>query len=257
MQVQIQGTTMPVLNVQLDPNESVFSESGELSWMTASIQMTTHTQMGGGGGLFGVLKRVAGGGSIFMTEYRALQYPGVVSFATKVPGHIVPVEVGPGQEYLVHRHGFLCATPQVTIGVGFQQSLGAGIFGGDGFLLQRVAGMGTAWLELSGELIQKTLAPGEVLRVHPGHVGAFQASVGFQIMTVPEIKNMIFGGDGIFLAVLQGPGTVWLQTLPISRLAHQISEYLPRQDARQNVTAAGAGGALLGGIVGSILGGDQ
>ena len=257
MQVQIQGTTMPVLNVQLDPNESVFSESGELSWMTASIQMTTHTQMGGGGGLFGVLKRVAGGGSIFMTEYRALQYPGVVSFATKVPGHIVPVEVGPGQEYLVHRHGFLCATPQVTIGVGFQQSLGAGIFGGDGFLLQRVGGMGTAWLELSGELIQKTLAPGEVLRVHPGHVGAFQASVGFQIMTVPEIKNMIFGGDGIFLAVLQGPGTVWLQTLPISRLAHQISEYLPRQDARQNVTAAGAGGALLGGIVGSILGGDQ
>ena len=257
MQVQIQGTTMPVLNVQLDPNESVFSESGELSWMTASIQMTTHTQMGGGGGLFGVLKRVAGGGSIFMTEYRALQYPGVVSFATKVPGHIVPVEVGPGQEYLVHRHGFLCATPQVAIGVGFQQSLGAGIFGGDGFLLQRVSGMGTAWLELSGELIQKTLAPGEVLRVHPGHVGAFQASMGFQIMTVPGIKNMIFGGDGIFLAVLQGPGTVWLQTLPISRLAHQISEYLPRQDARQTVTASSAGGALLGGIVGSILGGDQ
>jgi uncharacterized protein (TIGR00266 family) len=255
MQVQIQGTTMPVLNVQLDPNESVFSESGELSWMTASIQMMTHTQMGGGGGLFGVLKRVAGGGSIFMTEYRALQYPGVVSFATKVPGHIVPVEVGPGQEYLVHRHGFLCATPQVTIGVGFQQSLGAGIFGGDGFLLQRVGGMGTAWLELSGELIQKTLAPGEVLRVHPGHVGAFQASVGFQIMTVPGIKNMIFGGDGIFLAVLQGPGTVWLQTLPISRLAHQISEYLPRPESRQ--VGPAVGGALLGGIVGSILGGDQ
>ena len=99
MQTRIQGTTMPVLDVQLDPNESVFSESGELSWMTGSIQMTTHTQMGGGGGLFGVLKRVAGGGSLFMTEYRAVQYPGEVSFATKVPGHIVPVEVGQGQEY--------------------------------------------------------------------------------------------------------------------------------------------------------------
>lgn len=255
MQVQIQGTTMPVLNVQLDPNESVFSESGELSWMTQSIQMTTHTQMGGGGGLFGVLKRVAGGGSLFMTEYRAWQYPGEVSFATKVPGHIVPVQVGPGQEYLVHRHGFLCATPQVAISVGFQQSLGAGIFGGDGFLLQKISGMGTAWLELSGELIQKTLAPGEVLRVHPGHVGAFQSSVGFQITTVPGIKNMIFGGDGLFLAVLMGPGTVWLQTLPISRLAHQISEYLPHSDRVQvNQTA---GGALLGGIVGSILGGNQ
>ena len=256
MQTRIQGTTMPVLDVQLNPGESVFSESGELSWMTASIQMTTHTQMGGGGGLFGILKRVAGGGSLFMTEYRAMQYPGEVSFATKVPGHIVPIPVGPGQEYLIHRHGFLCATDGVTIGVGFQQSLGAGIFGGNGFLLQKIAGQGTAWLELSGELIMKTLAPGEVLRVHPGHVGAFQASVSFQITMVPGLKNAIFGGDGIFLAVLQGPGTIWLQTLPISRLAHQISEYIPRGGESRQVGPA-AGGALLGGIVGSILGGDQ
>ena len=255
MQTRIQGTTMPVLDVQLEPNESVFSESGELSWMTASIQMTTHTQMGGGGGIFGALKRVAGGGSLFMTEYRASGAAGVVSFATKVPGHIVPVEIAPGNEYMVHRHGFLCATDQVTIGVGFQQSLGAGIFGGNGFLLQKVGGQGTAWLELSGELIEKKLAPGEVLRVHPGHVGAFQASVGFQITTVPGIKNMIFGGDGIFLAVLQGPGTIWLQTLPISRLAHQIAEYLPRVESRQAGPAAG--GAIVGGILGSMLGGDR
>src|ERR1700683_1341974 len=102
MQTRILGTTMPVLEVQLDPNESVFSESGELSWMTASIQMTTHTQMGGGGGIFGVLKRAVAGASIFMTEYRAFQYPGAVSFAAKVPGHIVPVELGQGTDYLVH-----------------------------------------------------------------------------------------------------------------------------------------------------------
>lgn len=256
MQARIQGTTMPVLEVELQPNESVYSESGELSWMTGSIQMMTHTQMGGGGGLFGVLKRVAGGGSIFMTEYRAMQFPGIVSFATKVPGHIVPIELGQGPEWMIHRHGFLCATPQVTIGVGFQQSLGAGIFGGDGFLLQKVGGVGTAWLELSGELIVKNLAPGEVLRVHPGHVGAFQTSVGFQITMIPGIKNMIFGGDGLFLAEMVGPGAVWLQTLPISRLAHQISEYLPQGESRP-ATAAGLGGGLLGGIVGSILSGDQ
>jgi uncharacterized protein (TIGR00266 family) len=255
MQTRIQGTTMPVLDVQLDPNESVFSESGELSWMTASIQMTTHTQAGGGGGFFGALKRVAGGGSLFMTEYRAYQYPGEVSFAAKMPGHIVPVQLGQGPEFMVHRHGFLCATPQVTLGVGFQQSLGAGIFGGDGFILQKVGGVGTAWLELSGELITKTLAPGEVLRVHPGHVGAFQSTVAFQITTVPGIKNMIFGGDGIFLAVLTGPGSVLLQTLPISRLAHQIDHYLPHNRGRE-VTTSTAGGALLGGIVGSMLGGD-
>jgi uncharacterized protein (TIGR00266 family) len=253
MQAKIQGTTMPVLEVELDPNESVFSESGELSWMSSSIQLMTHTQMGGGGGLFGVLKRVAGGGSIFMTEYRAMQAPGQVAFATKLPGHIVPIELGQGPDYMVHRHGFLCATPQVTIGVGFQQSLGAGVFGGDGFLLQRVGGQGTAWLELSGELIVKDLAPGEMLRVHPGHVGAFQTTVGFQITMVPGVKNMIFGGDGLFLAVLQGPGRIWLQTLPIARLAHQIGEYLPQGQAGAAAPAA-IGGGLLGGIVGSILG---
>src|SRR5580693_1158907 len=229
MQTRIQGTTMPVLEVQLDPNESVFSESGELSWMTASIQMMTHTQAGGGGGLFGVLKRVAGGGSIFMTEYRAYQYPGLVAFATKVPGHIVPIELGQGPEYLVHRHGFLCATPQVTLSVGFQQSLGAGVFGGDGFLLQKVTGQGACWIELSGELIVKDLAAGETLRVHPGHVGAFDAGVNFQIMRVPGIRNMIFGGDGIFLAALTGPGRVWLQTLPIAKLAHKLQEYMPKE----------------------------
>ncbi len=249
MQSRILGTTMPVLEFELNPNESVISEAGELSWMTTSIQMTTHTQFAGGGGLFGVLKRVAGGGSLFMTEYRAVGGPGGISFATKLPGHIVPVEVGAGNEYMIHRHGFLCATPQIQISLGFQQSLGAGIFGGDGFLLQHVAGTGTAWIELSGELIVKDLQPGETLLVHPGHVGAFQSRVSFQITTVPGIKNMIFGGDGIFLATLTGPGKVWLQTLPISKLAHKLMEYMP---ARREQTAQAA---VVGGIVGSILDG--
>jgi len=248
MQSRITGTTMPVLEFVLEPNESIISEAGELSWMGSSIQMTTHTQFGGGGGLFGVLKRVAGGGSIFMSEYRAIGAAGEVAFATKLPGHIVPVEVSPGHEYMIHRHGFLCATPQIQIGVGFQQSLGAGIFGGDGFLLQRASGQGIAWLELSGELVVRDLQPGETLRVHPGHVGVFQSSVSFQITTVPGIKNMLFGGDGLFLAALTGPGRVWLQTLPISRLAHQIMEYMPTQPTKEAV-----GGGVVGGIVGSIL----
>jgi uncharacterized protein (TIGR00266 family) len=247
MQSQIVGTTMPVLEFMLEPNESVVSEAGELSWMGSSIQMTTHTQLGGGGGVFGVLKRVAGGGTLFMTEYRAIGARGELAFATKVPGHILPVEVGQGREYMIHRHGFLCATPQIQISVGFQQSLGAGVFGGDGFLLQHVSGQGTAWIELSGELIVKDLQPGETLRVHPGHVGAFQTSVSFQIATVPGIKNMIFGGDGIFLASLTGPGKIWLQSLPISKLAHKLMEYMPApsREATQ--------GGVVGGIVGSIL----
>lgn len=250
MQSRIQGTTMPVLEVLLQPGESVFSEAGELSWMTQSIQMQTHTQLGGGGGFFGVLKRVAGGGSIFMTEYSAYGMPGEIAFATKVPGHILPIEVGGGQEFMIHRHGFLCATNQVQIGVGFQQSLGAGIFGGDGFLLQKVGGYGTAWIELSGEVIVKDLRPGETLRVHPGHVGAFSGGVAFQITMVPGIKNIIFGGDGLFLASLTGPGRVWLQTLPISRLAHQILEYAPGERRQTNVQSG-----VVGGIVGSLLDG--
>src|SRR5271168_869410 len=249
MEHRIVGTTMPVLEFLLGANDAVISEAGELSWMSQTIQMTTHTQMAGGGGIFGAIKRVAGGGSLFMTEYRAIGGPGEVAFATRVPGHILPVQVGQGYEYLVHRHGFLCATAGIELGVGFQQSLGAGIFGGDGFLLQKISGQGIAWLELSGELVIKDLAPGEVLRVHPGHVGAFQASVGFQIQRVPGIKNLIFGGDGIFLAALTGPGRVWLQTLPISKLAHQIQEYLPRERQVEQTTEAG----VVGGIVGSIL----
>src|SRR5271155_212557 len=139
MQSRIVGTTLPVLEFTLEPNETVISEAGELSWMSSSIQMETHTQFAGGGGLFGALKRVAGGGSLFMTEYRALgaageggfatQLPrhivpggaGEVAFATKLPGHIVPVEVAPGHEYMIHRQGFLCGTPQIQISVGFQQ----------------------------------------------------------------------------------------------------------------------------------------
>lgn len=247
MQSRIIGTTMPVLEFTLDPNEAIISEAGELSWMSSAIQLTTHTQLGGGGGFFGALKRVAGGGTLFMTEYRAYGGAGEIAFATKVPGHILPVEVTPGHEFMIHRHGFLCGTPQIELGVGFQQSLGAGVFGGDGFLLQKVTGQGTAWLELSGEVLLKELRLGETLRVHPGHVGAFQSSVSFQITTVPGIKNMIFGGDGLFLAALTGPGKVWLQTLPIAKLAHQIQEYLPSPE-RQT-----AQGGVVGGIVGSIL----
>src|ERR1700678_410286 len=249
MQNRILGTTMPVLEFALGPNDAVISEAGELSWMTASVQMTTHTQHAGGGGFFGAIKRVAGGGSLFMTEYRAVGAPGEVAFATRVPGHIVPVDVGPGHEYLVHRHGFLCATANIELGVGFQQSLGAGIFGGDGFLLQKISGSGQAWIELDGEVIPYTLQPGETLRVHPGHVGMFDSTINFGITRIQGIRNMLFGGDGIFLAALTGPGRVWLQTLPISRLAHQLQHYMPsgRQETVQ--------GGVVGGIVGSILDG--
>ena len=147
---------------------------------------------------------------------------------------------------MIHRHGFLCATPGVELSVGFQQSLGAGIFGGDGFLLQRLAGNCQAWVELDGEVVTYDLAPGESLRVHPGHVGMFEGSVQFGITRIQGIRNMLFGGDGIFLAQLTGPGRVWLQSLPLANLAHALSPYLNTGGERVAETGTGA-------IIGSVL----
>ena len=251
MEDKIVGTVMPVLEIVLNPGEAVFAESGELSWMTSSMGMQTSTQYGGGGGLGGVFKRAMGGGSLWMTEYTPQGSPGMVAFAAKLPGQIFPVDVlpQPGYGFLGHRHAFLAGTPGIEIAIAFQQRFGAGLLGGDGFRLQKIAGQGRAWIELSGEVITYDLRPGEQLRVHPGHVGLFQDTVDFSITTVKGIKNKIFGGDGIFLAQLTGPGRVWLQSLPLARLAQALGEYGLVQGAE-----VGAGAVAGAGIL-KILGG--
>jgi uncharacterized protein (TIGR00266 family) len=247
MNDRIIGTTLPVLELQMNPGESVVAVSGELSWMSRSINMHTSTQLGGGGGIFGAFKRMAGGGSLFMTEYTAQGEPGLLAFATRVPGHILPVAVYPGQSYLIHRHGFLCSTPGVQLSVAFQQSLGAGIFGGDGFILQKMEGTCQAWIELDGEVVTYDLAAGETMRVHPGHVGMFESSVNFQITRIQGIRNMLFGGDGIFLAALTGPGKIWLQSLPLSNLAHALRPYLGGSTT-EAVAETGVG-TIIGGVL--------
>jgi uncharacterized protein (TIGR00266 family) len=251
MQDRIVGTVMPVLEMMLDPGEAIFSESGELSWMTQSIVMKTSTQFGGGGGIGGVFKRAVGGSSIFMTEYSAQGAPGMVAFATRLPGQIFPIDVAPqpGFTFLAHRHAFVCANHGVELSIGFQQRLGAGLFGGDGFRLQKIGGQGRVWCELSGEIVTYDLAPGQEIKVHPGHVGLFQDTVQFNITTVKGIKNKIFGGDGIFLAQLIGPGRVWLQSLPLARLAHALGEYTVVQGAE-----AGVAGGVVGGLLRNIGG---
>lgn len=246
MQAEIKGTTMPVLEVTLQQGEQVISSHGELSWMTANMQMsqTTNTGGPGGGGLLGGLKRVMGGGGLFLTKYEASNGTGMIAFAAKLPGHIMPVDVGGGQEFYVHKHGWLCATPGITPSVGFQQSFRGGLWGGDGFLLQKLHGQGRAWVELSGELIHYTLRPGQTLMVHPGHVGMFEGSVQFQITRVPGIANKVFGGDGYHLVALTGPGQIWLQSMPIASLAHSIEPYLPLEGAKAGVA---------GGVIGSMM----
>ncbi len=244
MEPKIIGTVLPVLELNMQPGDKVFAESGQLAWMSMAIQMQTSTSAGGqSGGFLGAFGRAVAGGTLFMTEYSAVGGPGLLTFAAKLPGQIMPMEITPSQGYMVHRHGFVCATPGVQFSIGFQQKLGAGVFGGTGFRMQRLQGQGTSWVELNGEVVVYDLQPGNTIRVHPGHVGMFQEGVQFSITTVPGIKNMFFGGDGIFLATLTGPGRVWLQSMTMQHLAHAISEYLPHRESGSSSVV----GTLLGG----------
>jgi uncharacterized protein (TIGR00266 family) len=252
MQHKIIGTTLPVLEITLDRDEQVVSEPGELSWMSSAIELRTSTQMAGAKGVFGVLKRAMAGGGLFLTEYTARGGSGTIAFATKVPGQILPIEVRPGQDYVIHRHGFLCGTPGIELSIAFQRTLGGGIFGGEGMILEKIAGTATAWIELSGEIVNYQLQMGETLRVHPGHVGMFESSVTFGITTISGIKNAIFGGDGIFLATLTGPGQIWLQSAPIANIAHALQPYL-RGGTTEAAASGGIGGAVASGVLRDLL----
>jgi uncharacterized protein (TIGR00266 family) len=228
MEHKIVGTTMPVLEFTLGDGESVVAESGRLSWMTPSIVMATSTAMtGGGGGLFGKIKRMAGGGTLFASSYTASGSPGLVAFATTVPGEILPIDVGPGSGFMVHRHGFLASTPGIELSAGFQQSLGSALFGGEGFILQRLAGQAQAWVQLQGEVVTYDLAQGQSMLVHPAHVGMFTDGMSFAVQTVKGLKNKFFG-DEFFLCNLTGPGRIWLQSLTLPGLAADIMPYLPQ-----------------------------
>lgn len=242
MKTKITGETLPVLEIGLEQGDMIIAEPGEFSWMTQSVVMNTTAMTAGAKGLFGVLGRAFAGGGLFMTEFTAQGGPGLVAFAAKVPGRIMEVAVTPSQSYLIHRHGFLCATNGVELGIGFQRSLGAGMFGGDGFKMQRLSGNCTAWVELGGEVITYDLAPGETISVHPGHVGMFTESINFDVTLIPGIRNMFFGGDGLFVARLTGPGKVWLQSLTVPNLAHALAPYLGGGGETTVVQSGVAGG---------------
>jgi uncharacterized protein (AIM24 family) len=249
MHAEVKGTTLPHLEMILDQGEYVISTHGELSWMTPNIMLSQTTgggqPGGGGGGLMGALKRAVGGGSIFLTKYESTGGQGMVCFATKVPGRIFPVEIGPGQFYCVHRHGWVCGTPGIIPSMAFQQTFRGGLWGGDGFIMQKLEGQGTAWIELSGEITTYELQPGQTMLAHPGHVGMYLGSVNFTVQRLPGIMNRAFGQDGTHVAVLTGPGNIWLQSMPLPILAHAIQPYVVPDAA-----GAGAAGGLLGGAIG-------
>ena len=252
MRYDISGTVMQTVSIDLDRGERIVSQTHQMAWMSDGIAMDTHT----GGGLFAGLKRAMSGGSLFITEYIA-EAPGHVAFAPRFPGTIMPVQLRPGQSLICRTETFLCAEYSVSLDIAFQQRLGAGFFAGEGFILLRVTGPGTVFLDLSGEVVEKTLGPGERLRVHAGHIGVQEPTVETDVQMVRGFRNVLFGGEGLFLATLTGPGKIWLQSMPILNLAEEIARYLPGQASSSPSgtvgTAVGAG--AVGGILGSLFGG--
>jgi uncharacterized protein (TIGR00266 family) len=255
-QYEIAGTVMQTLTIQLDYGESVYSQTHQMAWMSDGITMETQA-----GSLFGGLKRMVSGGTFFVTHYTAEQ-PGEVAFAPRFPGTILPFELGAGKSLVCRKETFLCAQPTVTVDVALQQRLGAGFFAGEGFILQRVTGPGTVWLDLSGEVVVKELRPGERLKVHAGHIGIQEPSVTTDIQLVRGMRNVLFGGEGLFLATLSGPGKVWLQSMPVLNLAEEIARYLPGHPPSVNesietgvgrLVGGGATGAIVGGLLGGLL----
>jgi len=253
MRYDISGTVMQTVGIDLAPGDSIYSQTNSMAWMSDTIEMNTHT----GGGLFAGLKRSLSGGSFFITDFTA-RAPGHIAFAPRFPGSILAKRLEPGEYLICRKETFLCAEKSVSLEIAWQRRLGAGFFGGEGFILQKVTGPGVVWLDLSGEVVERSLAPNERLLVHAGHVGVQEPSVQFDIQLVPGFRNILFGGEGLYLATLTGPGRVWLQSMPIMNLAEEVGRYLPgygNHDGSGSALGNTLTGAAAVGAVGSLLGG--
>ena len=222
MQYRIVGDSLPAVICQLQPGETMITESGSMAWMTPNMKM--ETSAGGLGKAFG---RLFSGESIFLNRYTAMGGVGEICFASSFPGSIKALDIAPGREMIVQKKGFLAAQAGVELSIHFQKRLGSGFFGGEGFIMQRLSGHGTAFVEIDGDLMEYILKPGQKIVVDTGNVAGFEPSVQMDIQTVPGAKNMLFGGEGIFNTVLTGPGRVWLQTMPIYNVANAIRPYIP------------------------------
>jgi uncharacterized protein (TIGR00266 family) len=226
MRYEIHGTTMQTLDVYLSQGETMFTESGGMAWMKGNIDMQTNTK----GGLMAGLGRKLAGESLFMTTYTGQEAGEVlVVFAPEAPGKILPIKLGQGQSMICQRDAFMCAQGSVDLKMHFRKKLGSGLFGGEGFILQKVTGPGYAFLEIPGEVREYTLAAGETMKIDPGHIALFETTISYDIEMVKGLTNIFFGGEGLFLATLRGPGRIWLQSMPLSNLAGKLAKYLPTQ----------------------------
>ena len=219
------GTTVPAVEVFFDQvGEEMITQSGGMAWMSDGVQMSSDTN----GGVFAGLGRMFAGESLFMARYRAERPGAIIAFASTVPGSIVPIKMKDYPNGIICQKGsFLCSQSSVRLEVTFSKKFSSGFFGGEGFILEKLSGVGTAFLEVDGDAVEKELQPGEVLKVDTGNVVAFQDSVAYEIETVSGFKNILFGGEGLFLTRLTGPGKIILQTQNIRDFAGALSRYIP------------------------------
>ncbi|RRS03074.1 TIGR00266 family protein [Aquabacterium soli] len=262
---EIKGSEMQFVEVELDPGEAAIGEAGSMMFMDGGIDMDTvfgdGSQQQGGffGKLMGAGKRLITGESLFTTVYTN-QGSGKkrVAFAAPYPGKIIPMDLAQlGGTLLCQKDSFLCAARGVSLGIGFQRKLGVGFFGGEGFIMQKLEGDGLAFVHAGGTLLRRDLQAGEALMVDTGCVVAYTPNVDFDIQYVGKIKTALFGGEGIFLARLSGPGTVWLQSLPFSRLASRIFAAAPQTGGGGRGEGSLLPGVAGAGLLGGILGGDN
>ena len=218
----MKGGSFPVVVCNLENGERMITEKGSMVWMSPNMQMETH-----GGGLGRMFAKAFSGESMFQNVYTARGGAGMIAFGSSFPGQIKPIIIGPGQEMILQKSAFLAAESGVELSIHFSRKLGAGFFGGEGFIMQRLSGNGTAFVEIDGELVEYDLQPGQKIVVDTDNVAGFTPGVQMDIQQVPGIKNMFFGGEGIFNTVLTGPGRVWLQTMPIYNVANAIRPYIP------------------------------
>jgi uncharacterized protein (TIGR00266 family) len=223
MQYKISGTVMETVDIHLKAGESIYSESGGMAWMRGAFEMDTSTK----GGLGAGLGRMLAGESLFLTTYTCKSPDGLITFTPEVPGKVLAIPLESNQSLICQKDSFMCAELTVKLEMHFRKKLGAGLFGGEGFILQKITGPGTAFLEVPGEVREISLSSGEQIQVDPGHIACFEPSVEYDIAPVKGLKNVLFSGEGLFLATLNGPGKVWLQSLPLSNLAMKLSKYMP------------------------------
>ena len=225
MEYRIIGDTVPAVEMTLNSGESIFTQSGGMTWQSTGIEMETNTN----GGIMKGLGRMFAGESFFMSTYKATVDGATIAFASTLPGKVIPVNLGEGHPGIIAQKGaFLCAQTGVNLNVTFTKRFSAGLFGGEGFILQDISGKGTAFLEIDGDMVEKELKAGETLLVDTGNVVAFEKTCSYEIQTVKGVKNVLFGGEGLFLTKLVGPGKIILQTQNFFDFAHRIIALAPK-----------------------------